>query len=408
MAPWRKTFYAAWIAQFLAIMGFTFVWPFMPFFIQSLGIESDAESAWWTGLCTGISAATLFIFSPIWGALADRYGRKPMVLRAMFCAALVLAAMGFVQNVGQLLVLRALQGAVTGTVTATTALVASVAPRDRSGHTMGMLQGAMFVGGAVGPMVGGLITEFISYRVAFLAAGGALALGGFLVQFAVTEQFTPMRERHRTERGTFGQVFRTSGFVIILLSVFSLRFANHIVYPVVPGLVKEIWGSEHGLRLLTGCVYGVAGITVALTAGHLGRLSDRLGHKRMLSIFVLAGGIASFLHVPAHSIGVLLAVRVLFGVSAAGMLASANALIRDRVHDHNVGKAYGVTSSIGALGWGLGPLVGGYLAWTTGSLRVPFGAAGITFLIGAVLVMCFVPGLAPDPAETRQPKPETD
>jgi len=405
MAAWQKTFRVAWVAQFLSLMGFSFVWPFLPFFIQNLGVESEAESAWWTGLSATAAAMTMFLFSPVWGALADRFGRKPMVLRSMFSAAVVVTAMGFVTNVYQFLALRALQGALTGTVTASTALVASIVPRNRSGYALGMMQSAVFVGGAVGPLVGGALTELMSYRAAFIAAGIAMATGGFLVHFVADESFPRERKQRRSERGTFGQVFRTPGFVALVTVWFTLRFANHIVYPVFPVLVKSLWGGTQGLRLATGAIYAVAGFAVVLAAGRLGRLSDRVGHKPMLAVFSAAAALAALLHVPAQDVVTLLVVRVFFAVAVAGMIAAGNALIHQRVHDQNIGKAYGVTSSMAALGWGLGPLVGGYLAVAT-NLRVPFIATAGAFALAALLVVSRVPAVASVPAEALQPEPE--
>ena len=391
MAPWKKTFYTAWIAQFLSITGFTFVLPFLPLYVQRLGIKGDEESAFWAGICTAATATTLFLFSPLWGFLADRYGRKPMVLRSMFSAAVILAAMGFAQNVWQLAALRALQGCLTGTVTASTALVASVAPRNRSGYALGMMQSAVFVGAAVGPLIGGVLSEFLGYRAAFIGSGVLLLAGGLLVHFAAREDFTPHRLLDRSERGTFRQVFAATGFVAVVFTLLAVRFANHVAAPVFPILVKRLWGANEGVTFLTGGIYAAAGVAVFFSAGRFGRLGQRWGHKPLLFTFALGAGVISILYVPATTVSEVFVLRVLFGVAAAGLMASGNTLIHERVEDRNIGKAYGVTSSVAALGMALGPLTGGYLALSAG-LRTPFMVTAVLFVLTAVLIgLCIRP-----------------
>ena len=127
MAPWKRTIYAAYVAQVFSIMGFSCVLPFLPLYIRELGITDEADLARWAGIIGSCAAVSMAIFAPIWGSLADRFGRKLMVLRAMFAGTLVLTAMSLTQTVHQLMICRILQGVFTGTITANTALVASVA-----------------------------------------------------------------------------------------------------------------------------------------------------------------------------------------------------------------------------------------------------------------------------------------
>jgi len=178
---WRTTLYVAWIAQAVSTMGFTFVLPFLPLYLRELGIADGESVVMWAGLLVAATPVTMAIFSPIWGALADRYGRKIMVERAMFGGAVLLALMGLVQNVHQLLALRLLQGAVTGTVTALVALVSTTSPPQKSGYSQGMMRMAFFCGVAVGPIVGGAVSDSFGYRFSFLVAGVLIFAGGLLV-----------------------------------------------------------------------------------------------------------------------------------------------------------------------------------------------------------------------------------
>ena len=130
MREWRRNLTAMWIAQTLSIIGFSFTSPFLPLFLRELGLRDQNEIVWWAGLMNAASALVMAVTAPLWGALADRYGRKPMVLRSMFGGAIIIGLMAIAPNVQTLFALRLIQGALTGTVTASIALVASITPRE--------------------------------------------------------------------------------------------------------------------------------------------------------------------------------------------------------------------------------------------------------------------------------------
>ncbi|MEJ2211214.1 MAG: MFS transporter [Anaerolineae bacterium] len=159
MEAWKRNLYVIWVAELVAIAGFSVVMPFLPYYVQELGITELHEVELWSGVLFATQAVAMTIAAPIWGSLADRYGRKMMVQRAMFGGAVVISLMGFVDNVWQLAALRALQGTLTGTVPAATTLVASSAPRERSGYALGLLQMAVWTGASVGPLLGGLVAD---------------------------------------------------------------------------------------------------------------------------------------------------------------------------------------------------------------------------------------------------------
>jgi len=176
---WRLTLYAAWVAQLFSIMGFSFVMPFFPFYIQKeLGITDPRLVPIWAGLLATAGGVTMIGAAPLWGMIADRYGRKPMVQRSMFGGAVILGLMGLVHNVNQLLILRLLQGAVTGTIAASVALVSSVTPKRRMGYSLGLMQMAVFTGASVGPWLGGAMADHFGYRAPFAVTAALLFAGG--------------------------------------------------------------------------------------------------------------------------------------------------------------------------------------------------------------------------------------
>ena len=404
MAPWKKTFYCAYAAQILAIMGFSFIMPFLPFYLEELGVTGAARLRIWSGIIISAPAITLMISAPLWGILADRYGRKPMVLRAMFGGALVLALMALVRTPTQLLGCRLLQGALTGTIGASVALVASVAPSNRRGYTLGMMQSAVFTGFAIGPALGGLVSDHFGTRWACASGAAVLLCAALLIMFGTREQFegentngAGCRAALKAVLTGFKAIFMTPGFLLATLVMMSMRFSNSVANPAFPLIVAELWHDPATLKTITGTIITCGGVMAAISAAISGRMSDAWGHKRILVIFSGATAVVLVAHVFANSVQHLYVVRALFGLTVAGMIPATNAIIRDAVHGSDVGKAFGLATSLGTFGWFLGPLTGGFVAAAYG-LRTPFVLGGVCMLLVTVFAATC---LAHDPDQRK-------
>jgi len=388
VTPWKKTFYSAFVAQILSIVGFSFVLPFLPFYVEELGVADPGAQRIWSGIVLSAAGWTLALFAPIWGVLADRYGRKAMVVRSMLGGTVVLALMAFVQTPLQLAVCRVLQGALTGTVAASVALVASVSPSRKSGYTLGMMQMAVFLGVSLGPMFGGLVADHFGYRPAFLAGAGVILLGGLLVLYGTREEFTRLDPSDETTRGSYRRVLMMGGFLAAVLVMFTVRLSNTMSSPAFPLVVEEIRGSKANLNTLTGSIIMCAGLAAAVSAGVLGHVGDRWGHKRVLIVASLLAAVAVSAHALARSVAELYVVRTLFGLAVAGMMPAANAIVKRITPSHNIGRAFGAATSFSTLGLAIGPLLGGYLA-ARYALQMPFLVSG-----ACLLVVCGVVAVA--------------
>ncbi len=382
---WRITLPVMWVAQLCAIMGFSFVMPFIPFFVRELGV-SERMVPIWAGLTTTGSGIAMAIMSPIWGYVADRRGRKLMVQRAMFGGAIALGLIGFSRNIWDLLILRTLQGAVTGTVSACIALVSSVVPRNRLGFSLGLMQMAVFMGGSVGPYLGGLIADRYGYRTPFGVTAGLLLTGGVMVLFGAHERFTPP-ETEREALPIRARRLLGEPAVLGLLGVyFIMNVANSFVGPIFPLFVEQIIGEKESAATETGVLLAVAGIASAFSAVAIGRLSDQIGHKRVLVFCTMLSGMLVVPHFFANSLNQLLALRLVFGLAAGGMMPAMNALVASLVPRNSIGQAYGFTATASALGWAIGPAFGGLAASAFG-YRWPFVfMGGLLLLVGLAQV----------------------
>jgi len=386
---WKKTFASAFAAQILSIFGFSFAMPFIPFFISDLGTFSKGQQAFWSGIALGSTAVTLGIFAPIWGVLADRYGRKSMVCRAMFGGTLILFLMSMVRTVSQLIACRLLQGVFTGTIAASVALVASVTPARRCGFTLGMMQAAVFIGSCVGPLFGGVVADLFGYRISFILGGFIVLIGGFLVLFGVHEEFVPPDKKADGPPPGFREILAISGFMMAVMVIFGVRFSESMINPAFPLVVKEILPDSRNINSITGSFVAVAALSGAFSAAILGHMGDRWGQKRILVYCCLFAALSSVGHFFAYTMRFLFAARILFGLSVAGMLPAANAMIYAVIDKKSIGKAYGAATAISMIGAALGPFMGGTVA-RFATLRTPFLFVAASQLVLAYFVGVFV------------------
>ena len=394
METWKRNLYVIWAAELVAIAGFGVMGSFLPYYVQDLGVTDLEAAGLWSGALFAAQAITMTIFAPIWGSLADRYGRKIMVERAMFGGAVVLALMGFVQNPVQLIILRAIQGALTGTVTAATTLVASSAPRERSGYALGLLQTAVWGGASVGPLIGGLIADTWGYRATFWVTGGLLFVAGITVwRFVVEDLSPPVRDKNDPGSGFwfgFKLVVRNRGLVSMFSVRFMVRMATRLMTPILPLFIQSLVPTTTRIASLTGLVSGVTAATSAIGAVTLGRASDRLGYRRVL--LVCAAGVTA-VYVPQFFVTnpwQLLVLQGLVGLMMSGILASISALLANLSPEGHQGVVYGVDASVVSMANAVGPILGSGVAAVMG-FRAPFLLSAGAFGLSAIMARLLVP-----------------
>ena len=384
MSPsWRTSLYATCFAQMTGMLAFGFVLPFLALYLKELGVASDRAVELWSGALVASTAVALAVFSPIWGILADRRGRKLMVLRAMIAGGLVLAAMGLIQNVWEFLGLRLLQGAVTGTVAASTALVATIVPRERLASSMGLLQTSIYLGISGGPVVGGVIAEAVGIRGTFLVAGLLLASAGLAVWFFVHEHYSPMATQRRPGFLPSIQAGLSSRTLMPLLVVLLLiQLSSAIVFPVLPLFVAQISAAHDPVKLYSGLAFGATAVFSALAAVSYSRVVERSGYRRLL-VFATFAAAAFFLpQAFVTNVAQLLLLRAGLGIFFGVLIPATNAMVGLGTPGAMRGSAYGLTSSATAVGNAIGPLVGSGVAATIGLRAIFVVTAGVLALLG--------------------------
>jgi DHA1 family multidrug resistance protein-like MFS transporter len=392
-APWQRTLYIMFIAQLMTAVGYSSIFPFLPLYVQDLGTFTNLSTELLAGLVYSIQAFTMMLASPVWGTLADRYGRKLMVERSLFGGTIILLLMAFVTTAEQLIMLRGIQGLITGTIAAANALVASTVPRKHTGYAMGLMQVGLGAGVALGPLIGGAVADILGYSEAFFITASLLLLAGLLVLFGVKEDFTPPKQE-KGERLRFiaewRHILSTSGVALTYGMRFMSTLGRMMVIPIAPLFIVTLMEDTSRVNTFTGLVIGVSSAATMISAVYLGRLGDRLGQRKILIVCTL---LAALLYLPQSMVTApwqILVLQALVGVALGGIIPALIALLARLTKPGEEGTVYGLDNSINAGARSVAPLLGAAVA-ASFSLRATFVATALVFLSMGLLVIWRMP-----------------
>jgi len=393
MTSWERTAWVAAATQFVTMIGFGMSMPFIPLYVQALGVTERAEVALWSGVLAGSAALTLAFMAPIWGALADRYGRKAMLVRSMLGGAVVITLMGFVQDVWQLLGLRLIQGAVTGSQAAAAALVAGVVPASHAGFALGLIATAVQVGNTIGPAIGGLVVGPLGFRGSFIVGGVLLLIAGLMAVFWVDEPPHVRAKARQAARHSGGflagtlEAFRWPDFRVLLVLSIGMQFAYSAAVGLMPIYMQDIARPEWlTAELASGLSITATAITAALSMPFLAKWTDRHGPRELLIASLIGSGLVLILQALIPNIAVFLLLRAVLGVWLAGSTASTSVLTKLMAPAGREGTAFGAASAAQGLGWGLGPILGAVLV-AVGGIPALYLMCGV--LMGILVVPAF-------------------
>lgn len=365
MEIWRRNLYVLCGSLFFVMVAMSMIMPFLPLYIQQdFGIEDPHQVTAWAGIIFGANFLTAGLVSPIWGNLADKHGRKIMILRSGFFMSITMAMTGFAGSLWQLLALRLLNGLVGGIIPASTALVASSVPKERIGWATGLLQSFITAGTIMGPLFGGVLAEKIGFRMIFVITGCVLLLATLVITFTVKENFVPPEKKERSSlREDFQMIFSSKELPALFFVTVMIQFALFSIIPVLPIYISQLLGSEGAkVALWAGIVQACMGVANVFASPQLGRLGDWFGSQKVLLFSLLAAAIVFIPQGLVHTVWQLVVLRFLLGLSLGGLLPSVNALLRRATPVHMVSRVYGYNNSFVSIGSMLGPMIGGFLA----------------------------------------------
>ena len=385
MESWKVNLISVWFGCFFTGLAISQILPFLPLYVSQLGVTSHEALSMWSGLTFSVTFLVSAIVSPMWGSLADRKGRKLMLLRASLGMAIAILLQAFATNVWQLFFLRAVMGLTSGYIPNAMALVASQVPRERSGWALSTLSTAQISGVIGGPLLGGFLADHVGLRAVFIITAVLLVVSFLVTLFLIREGGRPVISK--SERLSGKAVFASLPYPGLMISLFVttmvIQLCNGSVGPILALFIKSMEPESTNIAFLSGMIAAVPGVSALISAPRLGKLGDRIGTARILMatlIFAVVLFFAmSFVTSPLQ-LGVL---RFLLGFADGAMLPAVQTLLVKYSSDQVTGRIFGYNQSFMYLGNVAGPLIGASVSAMAG-FRWVFAATAIVVLINII------------------------
>ncbi|MBO4127074.1 multidrug efflux MFS transporter [Streptococcus suis] len=358
---WKQNLKVAWLGNFLTGTSFTLVMPFISVFVEELGV-GPGQVEYYAGLAVSVNALAAALMAPIWGSLADRYGRKPMMVRAAFAMIFTMGGMAFVPNVFWLLALRVLNGVFTGYIPNATALIASQVPKDKTGYALGTLSTGAVAGNLIGPTLGGILAEMFGVHTVFLLVGLLYAIVVLLTVFYIREDFVPIKKgEEMSVKEVFEQVKDWQMLVGLFVTSMIIIAAAQAVVPILTLYVRHL-GQTDNLLFVAGFIISLPGMASLVTSGYLGKIGDRIGNHRLLLIALTYSLLINVFCVFAENPFQLGLLRFMYGFGTGALLPSVNSLLTKLTPKEGISRIFSYNQLFNNLGSVVGPMMGSAVA----------------------------------------------
>ncbi|PVZ86663.1 multidrug transporter subunit MdtG [Serratia sp. S1B] len=380
MEAWKLNLISVWFGCFFTGMAMSQILPFLPLYVEQLGVHGHESLSIWSGLVFSGTFLVSAIVSPWWGSLADRRGRKLMLLRASLGMATLIALQGLVSNVYQLFALRALMGLTSGYIPNAMALVASQAPWSKSGWALGTLSTGQISGVIVGPLLGGLMADHLGLRLVFFVTAVMMFVSFLVTLFLIKENHTVIKKADQPSGAALFRSLPYPGIIITLFfSTMMIQLTNSSISPILTLFIRDLADYKGNIAFISGMIAAIPGIAALISAPRLGKLGDRIGTSRILAISLafttLLFAIMAWVQTPIQ-LGIL---RFLLGFADGGLMPAIQVLLLRYSSSQATGRIFGYNQSFMYLGNVVGPLIGSSVSAMMGFRWV--------FIVTAILVL---------------------
>lgn len=380
MKLWKRNLAICWVGAFITAIGLSQIAPILPLYINHLGVHNTNSVEQISGIAFGVTFITSAIFSPIWGKASDKFGRKPMLLRASFGMSIVICSIGFVTNAYQLIGLRLLQGVITGYTTACITLIATQVDKEHAGWALGTLSTASVSGALLGPIVGGFIDEIIGPQGVFFVTGGLMVIVFIATLIFVKEDFKRTDKKVMSTKEVWNILPDKSIFITMFITAYVLQLALYSIEPMITVYIKQLSHNGSHIALISGLAFSASGLASIISAPRLGKLSDKIGARKVILGSLIAAGIFFIPQAFVTNPWQLMGLRFLLGLATAGLMPSVNTIVKRLSPEAVTGRIFGYSMSAQYLGTFSGAVFGGQIS-------SHFGIRSVFFVTSALLLL---------------------
>ena len=375
---WKRNLTVTWLGCFLTGVAFSLVMPFLPLYVEQLGVTGHSALNMWSGLVFSITFLFSAVASPFWGGLADRKGRKIMLLRSALGMAIVMMLMGLAQNIWQFLVLRALLGLLGGFIPNANALIATQIPRQKSGWALGTLSTGAVSGALLGPLAGGFLADHWGLRTVFFLTASVLLVCFILTLFFIREQFVPVAKKEMLNaRDVFSSLKSPKLVLSLFVTTMIIQVATGSIAPILTLDVRQRAGDVGNIAFISGMIASVPGVAALISAPRLGKLGDRIGPEKILIVALMVSVLLlipmSFVQTPLQ----LAILRFLLGAADGALLPAVQTLLVYNSTSQVAGRIFSYNQSFRDIGNVTGPLIGAAVSASYGFRAVFFVTATV-------------------------------
>ena len=387
METWKRTVYISLVCVFCTAFGVSQLAPILPLYFHDLGVQTPEAMSLWSGLATGATYIIVCLAAPFWGRVADKKGRKITLIRSSFGMALCNVLIAFQTTPEGVVLIRLIQGLVSGFYSASITLIASETPIERTGWALGLLASANLAGSLIGPLLGGYIADTVGIRNDFIIVGALMGLAGVLATIFIHENYVPQPNPEKLSiRKLKEQIPEFNSIVALCVASFIYAICIMSLQPVISVYIKGIVPSDtENLAFIAGAVFSAMGIAQLMSSSPLGKLVDKIGPRKVLVVSLIYVGILNIPQAYVSDVYQLAIIRFLQGFGLGGMLPALNTYLSSKTPRDFTGQVFSYNQSCLFFGYFLGSVGGASLmAWL--GFTTLFWVSGGLFIISALWI----------------------
>ena len=387
METWKRTVYISLVCVFCIAFGVSQLAPILPLYFHNLGVQTPEAMSLWSGLATGATYIIVCLAAPFWGRVADKKGRKITLIRSSFGMALCNILIAFQTTPEGVVLIRLVQGLVSGFYSASITLIASESPIERTGWALGLLASANLAGSLIGPLLGGYIADTVGIRNDFIIVGTLMGLAGVLATIFIHENYVPQPNPEKLSiRKLKEQIPEFNSIVALCVASFIYAICIMSLQPVISVYIKGIVPSDtENLAFIAGAVFSAMGIAQLMSSSPLGKLVDKIGPRKVLVVSLIYVGILNIPQAYVSDVYQLAIIRFLQGFGLGGMLPALNTYLSSKTPREFTGQVFSYNQSCLFFGYFLGSVGGASLmAWL--GFTTLFWVSGGLFIISALWI----------------------